>query len=118
MFSVARAACSEIQVPQWWTKVVQPGANQEPPLPFDWPLLPEQGRPQTLAIHIARLWGALTVIAPLPAEAAVVIGQGPWQATLQARDLDGNLSNGPEAFFDTVLNVSWLADATKAFTSG
>lgn len=41
--------------------------------------------------------------------AAGVPGQGTWQSTLQARDLDGNLANGPEAFYDTELNVTWLA---------
>jgi hypothetical protein len=40
--------------------------------------------------------------------AAGVPGQGTWQSTLQARDLDGNLANGPEAFYDTELNITWL----------
>jgi len=70
-----------------------------------------------------RASGALAVAAlaasALPsAHAAGVSGQGTWETTLQARDLDGNLSNGPEAFFDTVLNVTWLADANYAKTSG
>ncbi|MCV2359710.1 PEP-CTERM sorting domain-containing protein [Paucibacter sp. TC2R-5] len=30
---------------------------------------------------------------------------------LQARDLDGNVDNGPEAFYDPALNITWLADA-------
>lgn len=37
--------------------------------------------------------------------------QGTWQTTLQPRDLDGNPSNGPEAFYDTVLHITWLRDA-------
>ena len=38
-------------------------------------------------------------------------GQGTWETTLQPRDLDGNLGNGPEAFYDTELNITWLRDA-------
>lgn len=69
-----------------------------------------------------RASGALAVIALAAstlssAHAAGVSGQGTWETTLQARDLDGNLSNGPEAFFDTALNVTWLADANYAKTS-
>lgn len=52
------------------------------------------------------------------AHAAAVSGQGTWETTLQARDLDGNLSNGPEAYFDSDLGVTWLADANFAYTSG
>ncbi len=43
--------------------------------------------------------------------AGAVSGQGTWETTLQYRDLDGNVANGPEAFYDTVLDVSWLRDA-------
>jgi PEP-CTERM motif len=35
--------------------------------------------------------------------------------TLQGRDLDGNFANGFEAYFDSALNITWLADA-GAFT--
>ena len=42
------------------------------------------------------------------AQAAGVPGQGTWETTLQGRDLDGNALNGPEAFYDTALNVTWL----------
>ena len=45
------------------------------------------------------------------AVAAPVYGQGTWETTLQARDLDGNASNGPEAFYDTTLKITWLANA-------
>lgn len=31
---------------------------------------------------------------------------------LQARDLDGNAANGAEAFYDTVLNITWLRAAS------
>lgn len=47
------------------------------------------------------------------AQAVGVPGQGTWETTLQARDLDGNLANGPEAFYDTTLDVTWLADANQ-----
>ena len=39
-----------------------------------------------------------------------VTGQGTWETTLQARDLDGNLSTA-EAYYDTDLDITWLADA-------
>ncbi len=35
----------------------------------------------------------------------------PLQAALFIRDLDGNNSNGHEAVYDDVLNITWLADA-------
>jgi hypothetical protein len=38
-----------------------------------------------------------------------VPGQGTWQTTLQARDLDGD--GQIDAFYDTVLNITWLRDA-------
>lgn len=39
---------------------------------------------------------------------APALGQGTWETTLQARDLDGNGST--DAFYDTALNITWLAD--------
>jgi hypothetical protein len=45
-----------------------------------------------------------------PAEAQVCIpGQGTWESTLRARDYDGD--GVPDAFYDTALDVTWLADA-------
>lgn len=61
---------------------------------------------------------ALTTIGPPQAQAAAVSGQGTWETTLQGRDLDGNLENGYEAYYDTELNITWLADANYAKTSG
>ena len=58
------------------------------------------------------------LVATPHALAVAVAGQGTWQTTLQARDLDGNLSNGAEAYYDTALNITWLADAFQARTSG
>jgi hypothetical protein len=43
------------------------------------------------------------------ANAAAVSGQGTWEMTLQGRDLDGN-SATIEAYYDTALNITWLAD--------
>src|SRR3989344_1507399 len=50
------------------------------------------------------------------AHAAAVSGQGTWETTLQGRDLDGNLSTF-EAYYDTALNITWLADANYAGTT-
>jgi hypothetical protein len=44
-------------------------------------------------------------------QAEAVPGQGIWETSLQARELDGNVGNGPEAFYDTVLDVTWLRNA-------
>ena len=45
----------------------------------------------------------------LAAAAAPLITATPAQATLQARDLDGN--GVTDAFYDTTLNITWLRDA-------
>ncbi len=67
------------------------------------------------------LWRGAMVVAllswALPSGAVGVSGQGTWQTTLQGRDLDGNLST-VEAYYDTVLDITWLADANYAKTSG
>jgi len=60
----------------------------------------------------------LACIAPVAAHAAVLPAQGSWQADLSGRDLDGNLDNGYEAYYDASLNITWLADANHAKTSG
>lgn len=52
-----------------------------------------------------------------PAISSPVLGQGTWETTLQPRDLDGDLGNGAEAYYDTSLGVTWLADAFQARTS-
>lgn len=49
--------------------------------------------------------------------AAPVSGQGTWESTLLGRDLDGDPSNY-EAYYDTVLDITWLTDANYAQTSG
>lgn len=42
----------------------------------------------------------------------------PAHAALQGRDVDKDASNGFEAYYDTVLDITWLADANYAKTSG
>ena len=49
----------------------------------------------------------------LSPHAAPVSGQGNWETTLHGRDLDGNLAT-VEAYYDTVLNITWLANANYA----
>lgn len=44
--------------------------------------------------------------------------QGTWVTTLQGRDLDGNAANGFEAYYDTALRITWLADANLPKTQG
>lgn len=58
------------------------------------------------------------VLASGVAQAVAVSGQGTWETTLQGRDLDGNFGNGFEAYYDTSMNITWLADANYAMTSG
>ena len=50
-------------------------------------------------------------------QAVAVSGQGTWESTLQGRDLDGNLATF-EAYYDTTWNITWLADANYARSSG
>jgi MYXO-CTERM domain-containing protein len=51
----------------------------------------------------AALLGALTLVGAAQAGGMV---------DLEARDLDGNPANGPEAFYDTALNITWLRAAS------
>lgn len=58
---------------------------------------------------IKSVLGAAALAAASIATAAPVSGQGDWETTLQARDLD---SDGTvDAYYDTTLNISWLANA-------
>ena len=52
----------------------------------------------------------------IPTHAVGVSGQGTWETTLQGRDLDGNAATF-EAYYDTVLDITWLADANAAGTT-
>lgn len=63
----------------------------------------------TTSIWRTTLAALVAATSPTLVQAAPVIGQGTWQTTLLPRDLD---SDGiTDAFYDTVLGVSWLADA-------
>ncbi len=44
-------------------------------------------------------------------------GVGTWETTLKGRDLDGNGATF-EAYYDTDLNITWLADPNFSRTSG
>lgn len=48
---------------------------------------------------------------------AACVAAGSAHAALQGRDLDGNVATF-EAYYDTVLDITWLADANYAKTSG
>ena len=73
------------------------------------------------AIKFHHRWAATALVvivlgASSFAHAASVSGQGTWETTLQGRDLDGNLSTA-EAYYDTALNITWLANANYAGTA-
>lgn len=55
---------------------------------------------------------ACAVLAGVSAQAQSVSGQGTWETTLQARDI--NRDGTVDAYFDTALNMTWLADANIA----
>jgi hypothetical protein len=69
-------------------------------------------------MHTKMNTGVVIAIACLAAysaaQAEALPGQGTWQNTLQARDLDGNRANGAEAWYDTTLGITWLANANAA----
>lgn len=44
------------------------------------------------------------------AQALPVLGQGTWETTLQARDLNGD--SVTDAYYDTSLNITWLDDGS------
>ena len=52
---------------------------------------------------------AVALFATSTAVAEPVPGQGSWEVTLQSRDLDGDGTT--DAFYDSVLNVTWLRNA-------
>lgn len=59
---------------------------------------------------LSALCGLVLTTAGGAAHAVGVPGQGTWETTLLARDLDGHLATA-EAYYDTVKNITWLADA-------
>jgi len=62
-----------------------------------------------MRIALKALLGLTAVAAASLATAGPVTGQGDWETTLQARDIDGD--GTADAYYDTTLNISWLADA-------
>ncbi len=68
----------------------------------------------------SHLLGAVSVctiaFVSLSAQAVPVSGQGTWESTLEGRDLDGNAATY-EAYYDTALDITWLADANAAGTT-
>jgi hypothetical protein len=59
------------------------------------------------------------VVALLALTVGGVAHAGPdWSTTLLPRDLDGNSANGPEAFYDTVQNLTWIANWSLATQVG
>ena len=72
-----------------------------------------------MKFHSRSAASALFVVASVLStltHAAAVSGQGTWESTLQGRDLDGNLATF-EAYYDTALNITWLANANYAGTT-
>ena len=50
-----------------------------------------------------------------PAHAIPVFGQGTWETTLKARDIDND--GIADAYYDTDLNITWIANANLAAES-
>lgn len=46
------------------------------------------------------------------------LGKGTWETDLVGRDLDGDVLNGFEAYYDKALNITWLANANYAKSVG
>lgn len=72
-----------------------------------------------LWLFTAMLLGAASINTLLTPEAraAAVPGQGSWETSLEARDWAGN-GAGIDAYYDNVLNITWLADANYARAAG
>ena len=56
---------------------------------------------------VNNLLGVLAVLA-FQVHAAGVVGQGTWETTLKARDINGE--GVVDAYYDTTLDISWLAN--------
>jgi len=66
---------------------------------------------------VGTVLGLTAAVWALPSWAVGVSGQGTWETTLQPRDLSGSPTT-IEAYYDTVLDITWLVDANYARTSG
>ena len=64
---------------------------------------------------ISLMFALFTAFMVSGTQAAPVSGQGTWETTLQGRDLDGNAATF-EAYYDTTLDITWLADANATGT--
>lgn len=62
---------------------------------------------------IGGVCACLISLCSYPVHSVAVSGQGTWETTLQGRDLDGNAATF-EAYYDTVLDITWIADANLA----
>ena len=73
--------------------------------------------------YFATALGALTLCCAIwsgEALAGPIAGQGTWENTLAPRVLKSGQANGPDAYFDSALNITWLADTrlSAALTFG
>jgi hypothetical protein len=59
--------------------------------------------------YLCVLLAATALFTSFGAKSTPVSGQGTWETTLQARDLDGN--GIADAFYDVTLDITWLKDA-------
>lgn len=66
-------------------------------------------------IRLGAACGGILMAIGGAAQAAPISGQGTWETTLQGRDLDGDLATF-EAYYDTVLDITWLANVNHAGT--
>jgi hypothetical protein len=64
-----------------------------------------------------RLFACLGVFLLSSTHTVAVSAQGTWLITQRARDFDGNPAT-VEGYYDAYLNLTWLADANYALTSG
>lgn len=66
-----------------------------------------------LSLFATRIACAICIVCGITignAQAAAVSSMGSWESTLQTRYLTSNTSNGPDAYFDSALNITWLAN--------
>jgi len=56
------------------------------------------------------------LLSAITAHAVPISGQGTWETTLKARDINGD--GVTDAYYSTEQNITWLADANYAATSG
>ncbi len=66
--------------------------------------------------HLSLVAGLSMLVVSGTASATAISGQGTWETTLQARDINGD--GKTDAYYDTSTNLTWLADANLIKTSG